>query len=60
MRTSLPSLVVSGVEPARIYAAIQTERIMTGAKVKLLGNDDHAVWEMFCEKFDVLGEQKRQ
>jgi hypothetical protein len=50
----------ANVEAAKIYAAIKTGRILTADNVKLLGEDDLAEWEMFCEEYDELARHEPQ
>ena len=50
----------ANVEPAKIYAAIKTGRILTADNMKLLSEDDLAEWQMFCEEYAELAERERQ
>jgi len=50
----------ANIEPAKIYAAIKTGRILTADNIAFLEEDDLAEWEMFCEEYAELCRQERQ
>ena len=59
-RPFVEAATTANVEPAKIYAAIKTGRVVTVDNMKLLDEDDLAEWEMFCEEYDELAAEERQ